>query len=210
MATIDRTYYQSMHEILEGIESKSSPREICCSILKDVTKATSSKGCSIMLFTPDKKDLFRCAAYGLSDWFFKKSTVSTDLSISEALEGKPVAILDATSDDRVGYRKQIKQEGIASILNIPVKSKENIIGVMQLYTSEPHQFTNDDISFASMVANFGADALDRAGYYEIVQKDYDAFKNSMRQMHSEFDFELCCEPDVLPVEEEGPVISAGG
>jgi signal transduction protein with GAF and PtsI domain len=210
MPAVKKAYYQSMHELLNDLDSAQSPQKVCCSIVEDVTKATCSKGCSLMLFTSDKKALLHSASFGLSDWFVKKGPVMADESISQTLSGTPVAVLDAPSDARIGYRKQIQQEGIASILNVPVTLKENVIGVMRIYTSEQHQFTSDDISFASAAANFGAAALEEIGFYESIQKDYETFRNSMRQMRSELGNELNSEPDVEMAEDKGPMIPPGG
>ena len=210
MQTIQKTYYRSIHQILEDLDSASSPQGVCNSIVEGITKATGLKGCSLMLITPDKKALFHSAAYGLSDWFVKKGPVIADKSITETLEGKSVAILDGSTDDRVWYRKQIKEEGIASILSTPVTLKGNIIGVVRVYSSEAHQFTTDDISFVNMAASFGAAALENAGYYDTLQKDYDTFSGSMRQMRSELDAEWGSEPDVELAVDKGPMIPVGG
>jgi GAF domain-containing protein len=102
-----------------------------------------------MLLTPDEKVLLHTAAYWLSDWFIRKGPVSADKSMSETLKGKAVAIPDATTDDRVEYRKQVKQEGIASILSVPVNLRGKVVGVTRVYTSEPRRFTDADISFVT-------------------------------------------------------------
>ena len=163
-----------------------------------------------MLHTPDKKVLVHTAAHGLSDWFVRKGPVSADKSMSETLRGKPVAVLDAPTDDRVEYQKQIKQEGIASILSIPVKLREEVVGVMRIYTSEPHRFTEADISFATAVANFGAIALESAHFYETLQTDYDTLRQDIRQRRAEIGYEWMTEPSVIPAEEPGPVVPPGG
>jgi len=80
----------------------------------------------LMLLTPDRKLLLHTAAYGLSDWYVRKGPVSADKSISEALEGKSVAVLDATEDERIQYREQVKKEEIVSILSTPMMLKEEI------------------------------------------------------------------------------------
>jgi len=86
--------------------------------------------------------------------------VSADKSISEALEGKSVAVLDATEDERIQYREEVKREGIASILSVPIMLRGQIIGVIRVCTGEPRQFTENDIYFVSAVANLGAIALE--------------------------------------------------
>jgi GAF domain-containing protein len=130
-----------------------------------------------MLLTPDKKLLLHTADYGLSDAYVKKGPLSADKSIAEALNGKPVAILDATTDERIQYREEAKKEGIASILCVPMKLREEIIGVIRVYTAEPRQFTEDDIYFVSAVANLGAIALENARLYDSLQRDYNALKH---------------------------------
>jgi GAF domain-containing protein len=175
-----------------------------------VAKATGAKACSLMLLTPDEKVLLHTAAHGLSDWFVRKGPVLADKSISETLKGKAVAVLDATTDDRVEYQKQVKQEGIASILSIPVNLRGEVVGVMRVYTSEPCHFTGADISFATAAANFGAIALESAHFYEILQKDYKALRQDIRQRQAEVGYESIGEPPVIPTEEQGPVAPPGG
>ncbi len=172
-ATMERNkdkYYTSLYELAAAINSARAPEFILQSLVEGVAKAMGAKGCSLMLLSPDRKTLLHTAVYGLSDWYVKKGPVSTDKSISEALKGKAVAILDATQDNRIQYRDQAKKEGIASILSVPMTLREEIIGVIRVYTSEAYQFTTDDIYFVGAVANLGAIALENARLYEAVKK----------------------------------------
>jgi len=205
-------YYQNLYELAGILNSARSQNEILHSIVEGVAKAMNAKGCSLMLLTPDKAVLLHTAAYGLSDWFVRKGPVSADKSISESLKGKPVAVLDAPTDDRIEYQKQVKQEGIVSILSVPVKLREEIVGVMRVYTSEPRHFTDADISFATVAANFGAIALESAHFYETLQMDYHRLRQEMRQRLAEVGYEELAEPPVMPVspEEEKPHLPPGG
>ena len=173
----ERNFYQSLYEVAATVNSIRTPEGVLQSIVETVAKATGARGCSVMLLTPDRKLLLHTEAYGLSDWYVRKGPVSADKSISEALEGRPVAVLDATKDERVQYREQAKREGIASILSVPMTLRKEIIGVMRVYTGEPRQFTTDDIYFVEAVANLGAIALENARLYESLQRDYNALKH---------------------------------
>jgi len=175
------SYYTSLYEVAATLNSARSSESILKSITEGVAKAMGAKGCSLMLLTPDKKVLLHTVAYGLSDWYVKKGPVSADRSISEALEGKPIAVLDATKDERVQYREQAKKEGIISILSVPMMLREETIGVIRVYTSESYHFTLDDMYFVGAVANLGAIALENARLYETIQKDYAGFKEEMME-----------------------------
>jgi GAF domain-containing protein len=127
--------------------------------------------------------------------------VSADKSISEALEGKPVAVLDVTEDERIQYREQAKKEGITSILSAPMMLREEIIGVIRVYTAEPYRFTMDDIYFVGAVANLGAIALENIRLYESVQKDYEEFRRDMLEWRAAMGQEWIAQGTVLPPEE---------
>lgn len=177
MEKIERNYYQSLYEIAAAINSARTPDTILNYLTESVTKAIGVKGCSLMLLTPDRKLLLHTAAYGLSDWYVHKGRVSADKSISDALEGKPVAVLDATKDKRIQYQLEAKREGVASILSVPIMLREEIIGVIRVYTAEPHHFTPNEIHFVGAIANLGAIALENARLYDSLQRDYAALKH---------------------------------
>ncbi|MDI6763100.1 MAG: GAF domain-containing protein [Thermodesulfobacteriota bacterium] len=194
-------YYSSLYELAATLNSSRAPDSILQSVVEGVAKAMGAKGCSLMLLSPDMKVLLHTAAYGLSDWYVRKGPVSADKSISEALEGKPVAILDATEDHRIQYREQAKKEGIASILSVPMMLREDIIGVIRVYTAERHQFTMDDMYFAGGVANLGAIALENARLYEAVQRDYETFRQDMLEWRAALGHEWMVGEAVTPSEE---------
>lgn len=179
MKKTEESYYHSLYEVAAVLNSARTPEAVLYSIVENVAKAVGAKGCSLMLLTPDRKLLHHTADYGLSAQYLEKGPVSADKSISAALEGKPVAVLDATEDDRIQYRKQAKKEGIASILSAPVMLRDEVIGVIRVYTAEPRHFTTDDIYFVGAVANLGAIALENAKLYESIHKDYEALRRDI-------------------------------
>jgi signal transduction histidine kinase len=174
-------YYRGLYEIAAAVNSVRVPQSVLDSIVKTVSEALEAKGCSIMLLSPDRKVLLHTAAYGLSDSYVRKGPVSADRSISQALEGKPVAILSAAEDERVQYREQARQEGIASMLSTPILLKGDVVGVMRIYTAKQHYFTRSEIYFVEEVANLGAIALERAKELEQCFTEVDKLEESRRQ-----------------------------
>lgn len=144
--------------------------------------------------------MLHTAAYGLSDWYVRKGPVSADKSIAEALEGRPVAVIDATEDERIQYRDQAKQEGIASILSIPIMLREEVVGVMRVYTAERRDFTNVDIYFVGAAANLGAIALENARLYDSTKRDYEALRRDLAEWRAALGYEWVAGEPVLPPE----------
>lgn len=210
MKKTEKNYYQSLYEITSILNSERDPRALLYSIVESVAKATGAKACSLMLLTPDKDVLLHTIAYGLSDWYLRKGPVKVSKVISDVLGGKTVAVLDATTDERVLYREQAKQEGIASILSVPMRLRGQVIGVLRVYTAKPYRFTKDDIHFVETIANLGAIALENLRAYDIIQKDYDTFRQEMLQWRAELGAEWMMEEVVTPSKEEGLKIPPGG
>jgi len=176
MQETKKNYYQSLYEVAAVVNSADEPDAVLHCIVENVTRAVGAKGCSLMLLRLDRRLLIHAVAFGLSDEYIKKGLLSADESIPEALEGKPVAVLDATEDERIQYREAARKEGVASILCLPVRLRGEVVGVIRVYTGEPCHFTEDDIYFVSAVANLGAIALENAKRYHRLREGYEAFR----------------------------------
>jgi GAF domain-containing protein len=197
----EERYYISLYEAAAAVNSALTPEDVLRSIVQNVAETLDAKGCALMLLTPDKSLLLHTAAHGLSDRYVRKGPVSADRSIAEALEGRPVAVLSAPEDERLQYRKQAKEEGIASILSVPVLLRGEVIGVMRVYTAESRHFTEADIYFVGAVANLGAIALENARLYDTAKKDYEALRLDLAEWRAALGYEWMAEESVLPARE---------
>jgi len=205
-----RDYYESVYHITSVLNSARDSRALLLSIVESVAKAMGAKACSLMLLTIERDVLLHTVAYGLSDWYLRKGPVALGQIISDVLEGKPVAVLDATTDERVLYREQAKKEGIASILSVPMKLRGEVIGVVRVYTAKPYRFTKDDINFVETIANLAAVALENLRAYDIIHKDYETFRREMLQWRAELGDEWMMGDLVKPAEEQAIKIPPGG
>jgi len=210
MKKSEKDYYLRLYEVASILNSERNPRALINSIVESVAKATGAKACSLMLLTPEREVLLHTVAYGLSDWYLRKGPVTVGKVISDVLEGRPVAVLDATTDERVLYREQAKKEGIASILSVPMKLRGEVIGVVRVYTAKPYRFTKDDINFVETIANLAAVALENLRAYDIIHKDYETFRREMLQWRAELGDEWMMGDLVKPAEEQAIKIPPGG
>jgi GAF domain-containing protein len=181
MNKIEYLYYPNLYEAAAALTSAHSPKEIFRDLVEMVIKTLAAKGCSLMLLSPDKKQLFHIISCGLSDQYIKKGPVSADKSISETLEGKTISIFKAPDDNRIQYCQQAKQEGISSILSVPLRLRDQILGVMRVYMAEPHRFSNDEKYFVNAVANLSAIAFENAQVYKSVQKNNEKLKHNLEE-----------------------------
>ena len=170
MKAVER--YKVLYDVAQKLNSNSAPGEVLHTIVETLANVSKAKGCSLMLLTPDRQQLTQTIAHGLSDWYVQKGTVRVDAAITQALNGRQVAIFDATSDTRVQYQEEAKKEGIASILSLPLLRRGKVIGIARIYTSEHRKFSTKDAAFLNALANLGAIALERAELLEEEKKQF--------------------------------------
>ena len=159
--------YDTAHKLNSGLSSD----EVLATIVETLCNAAKAKGCSLMLLTPDRGQLVHTIAYGLSDWYVRKGPVVVDDNMAQALNGKAMSVLDATTDTRVQYREQAGKEGIVSMLSLPIMRRGDVVGIIRIYTSKPRRFSAKEIEFFGAMADLGAIALERAELYESIDKD---------------------------------------
>jgi len=176
MSFKERMYLRSFQEISKILSSTLAVDEVLDHIVRQITEVMNLKGATIRLVNPKTHTLELVAAHGLSEKYLKKGPVDMDKSVAEALSGRPVAIYDAISDPRLQYPEQAKEEGIATLVTIPMVTKGKVIGVMRLATGEPREFTMEEVDFACAVAELGAQAISNAKMYESRTKELNFLK----------------------------------
>ena len=161
-----------------NITSSLNIATILQALTEDLCKTTGIKAASIRLLNDERNTLKMVAHYGLSDQYIGSTIVSAEKSIADALSGKPAMIVDVAADKTVQRKKEKMSDGIVSILSLPIKAKDEVIGVLRLYTGMRHEFTEDEIMVAMALANLGGLAIQNAGLYLALQCDLKEMKEA--------------------------------
>ena len=73
---------------------------------------------------------------------------------------KPYTIKNVLRNRRFKEKDMARQLGLASMVGIPLKLKNNkVIGVLNCFTTEPHDFTKTEVNLLTAVANQAAVAI---------------------------------------------------
>ena len=114
------------------------------------------KGASIMLLDEIDQQLFRVSSYGISEAYVEKGPVCVDRNQGVFCVGKPEYIGDIVSDERVQYPESAASEGIVSMLSIPVKFRDVVIGVIRIYDDKPVDIHDEDVeTLCALAAQLG-------------------------------------------------------
>ena len=142
-------------------------------IVRKIPEVMGLKAATIRLLDHTGRKLILAAAHGLSEKYLNRGPVDTEENVKEALNEKPVAIYDVTTDDKIKYQKEAAEEGIRSMLTLPVIARGRVLGILRLLTGEPRKFSQQEIDFAASLAEQCGIAIANATMYEKTKKEYD-------------------------------------
>lgn len=102
-----------------------------------------------------------------------------------AKTGETVAVRDMSDDPRTVVMDWAGERDLASMLAVPLRVREQIIGVLACYTGTPRTFTQDDVKLFSTLANQTALAIENAQLAVkagVVQEMHHRIKNNLQNI----------------------------
>jgi two-component sensor histidine kinase len=141
-----------------------------------ITRITSQvmrvDSCSIYLQEEGGSRLVLKATTGLA----REAIGIASLGIGEGLtgwaitHGQPVAVGDAINDPRFKLLPETREEGLRSLMAVPLSVQGRIIGAMNVQTARVRDYTDDEVELLSLIANLAAGALEKAALYDRMQQ----------------------------------------
>jgi GAF domain-containing protein len=169
----EKEYLRVFEDISKAVSSTLNVKEVLDLIVRKIPKVMNLKAATIRLFDHTGEKLILAAAYGLSEKYLSRGPIDTEENVKNALNAEPVAINDVTSDSRIKYQKEAAEEGIKSILTLPVMARGKVLGILRLLTGEKREFSQQEIDFAASLAEQSGMAIENATMYEKTKKDYE-------------------------------------
>lgn len=153
---------ETLYQVSEAIVSNRYIEEILQLIVTMTAEMMNSKICSIMLLDEKKSELEIKATQSLSEEYRSKPNLKVGQSISGLAveEKRPITVLDVAKESLYMYPEIAKRESLKSMLSVPMMIKNQVIGVINSYTSKPHQFTDEEVKILQAVANQAAVAIE--------------------------------------------------
>jgi len=169
--------YETFLKVANAISHSKEPEEVALMTVEGIKTALNIKGCALFLLNPSTDELKVAASYGLSDQYLSKGPLNAMHSIAQSLKDGPVAIYDAAQDPRLQYPSEAQKEGIASILSVPIQVNQKIMGALRVYTSEPWEFTLNDVNFVYALAQIAGMSIRLAKYSKGLLTSIDVLKD---------------------------------
>jgi GAF domain-containing protein len=151
-----------------AFNSPMDTSELLQLITDTLVKRFKVDGCAIWLLSRDRRTLDEVASSGLSQKFLSKGPVDSERSVAEALDGKIVSITDCPNDPRIQYRAAFAEEGILSLLAVPLAARGQVIGVLRLYAKRMVEFAQSEKDVFKVAASFCACAVLHSMFQKIL------------------------------------------
>jgi len=152
----------ALSKISKAIASDLYLEDILRLIVTVTAEVMGSNICSLMLIDDDKKELIIRATQSISEEYNKKPALKIGEGIAGkvAKENKAISIKDVTKEAEYKHKDIAKKEGLSSLLCVPLAVKGKVIGVINCYTSRPHDFTETEKNILTSIANQAAVAIE--------------------------------------------------
>lgn len=151
-------------KISKAINSDIYLEDILRLIVTVTADMMGSNICSLMLINEKKNELVIRATQSISEEYNKKPPLKIGEGIAgkAAKENRPIAVKDVTKEKEYKHKDIAKREGLCSLVCVPLAIRNKVIGVLNCYTSKPHDFTGAQIDILTSVANQAALAIENS------------------------------------------------
>ncbi len=161
--TYDR-YIKAITEISKAITSDRYLEDILKLIVMVTAKVTEVDICSLWLVEEGEKG--KRARLKATQAIYPDYVQDRVIDMNEGVVGfvvsknKPLIIADVLKEPRFKEKEMAKKLGLVSMLSVPMHVKEDkVIGVLNCFTTKPHNFSEIELNLTTTVANQAAVAI---------------------------------------------------
>ena len=158
----EKKQLEVLFQISRALVGKQSLGEILQQIVTLTAEIVDSKICSLMLLNEKKNELVIQATQSVSPSYRDKPPIKVGMSVSGRVLATRHAmqVVDVMKDPSYGYPEVAKQEGLRSLLSVPMMIGTQVIGVLNCYTGEERTFSKSEIQLVQTIANQAAIAIE--------------------------------------------------
>jgi signal transduction protein with GAF and PtsI domain len=159
---------ETLSQVSETVASNRLIKDVLELLVTMTAQMMNSKICSIMLLEEASGELRIAATQSLSEQYRRKPNLKVGQSIigRAVKERRPIIVLDVSTERDYMYPDMAKNEGLCSLLSVPMMVRDKALGVINSYTSAPHVFTSEEVKLLQAIANQAAIAIEHTTLIE--------------------------------------------
>jgi signal transduction histidine kinase len=160
--------FESLLNIARTINSTLNLDEALTVITREACLLMEARLGAVLLLDETREWLDLRACHGAGPAYRDKPR----LSVADSLLGgvvrrrKPVQVADVQTSGRYQHPEIAREEGLVSLLSVPLVFTDQVIGTLSVYTGQPHTFSDEEIRLLSALGNLSAVAIEKARLHE--------------------------------------------
>jgi len=158
---IANTKLTALYSMVKQMAHCVDYRELMDSATLTTARIMGVKACSIKLLDEQRKVLSFASTYGLSQNYLARGDIDIDKSPinQKIIEGAFYSIGKIEEKDYFQYPENILQEGISSMICLPLKVEKRVLGVFCVYSAASFNFSDADVQFFALISELTALAM---------------------------------------------------
>lgn len=157
-------YIKALTDISRAITSDLYIEDLLKLIVMVTAKVTGVEICSLWIVNEEESPpkIRLKATQSISPDYIKDRSLDLDEGVvgHVVTYKKPLILKDVLKSKRFKEKEMAKKLGLVSMVGIPLKTKEEtVIGVLNCFTSKPHDFSETEVNLLRAVANQAAVAI---------------------------------------------------
>jgi two-component system, NtrC family, sensor kinase len=172
----EQEYLKVFQKVTRLVSMAQAPQQVMDLVVRRLPELLAIDAASIRLLDSGTNLFVLGAAFGLSPEYLSRDVIDTEQSMQMIRSGHPVAktVPDNAQEDQHSY--SAAQEGIKSVLALPIIFQGHIIGIMRLLTKSHRAFTPKEISFSMALAEQVGMAISNARLFSEMENQVDFLK----------------------------------
>lgn len=169
-------YLKVFQKVTKLISMVLDHQQVMDTIVRELPNLLDIDAATIRLLDPSTNTFVMGAAHGLSMEYLSRSHIDTEETMAMINSGYPVAKTDVDQDNHFRNQELVSQEGIKSVLTLPILFQDSVIGILRLLTRHNRTFTSEEISFSMALAEQVGIAISNGRMFKEMENQIDFMK----------------------------------